>query len=135
MKKILFAALFVAVATWGSQAQDQSEFKKETIEFIELTGAGAAFENAIDQLGAAVPADKKGDYIAEAQGTLDGLYSKLAELYMVEFTRDEIKELVNFYKSDLGKKLAGKQLTLMEKGMSLGQNWGMELYAIAQKYN
>ena len=134
MKKILLACLFI-VAVSQSQAQDNSTFKSETIEFIKITGAAAAFENAIDQIGAGVTMENREAYTKEANGTLDGLYSKMADLYMAEFTQDEIKELVMFYNTDLGKKLAEKQLGLTQKAMMFGQSWGMEVQTIAQKYN
>jgi hypothetical protein len=112
MKKILLICLvFVAIAT---QAQVQSEFKKETVEFIKLTGASAAFESGIAQLGAIVSVENKDAYTKEANATMDGLYDKIAGLYMSEFTKEEIKELVAFYNSDLGKKLANKQLGLTQ---------------------
>lgn len=133
MKKILLVCLFmVAIAT---QAQDNANFKNETIEFIKITGATTAFDNAIAQIGASVSDENKDAYTKEANATLDGLYDKMAELYMTEFTPDEIKELVAFYNTDLGKKLASKQTTLAQKAMMYGQSWGMEVQAIAQKYN
>ncbi len=133
MKNLLLGCLFiVALAT---QAQENVTFKNQTVEFIKITGAGAAFENAIDQIGAMVSTENKEAYKKEANGTLDGLYGKMAELYMAEFTAEEIGVLVEFYNSDLGKKLAGKQLSLQQKAMSLGQSWGMEVSAIAQKFN
>tara|TARA_R110002073_G_scaffold41124_3_gene116475 strand:+ start:67 stop:444 length:378 start_codon:yes stop_codon:yes gene_type:complete len=123
----------VAVAT-QAQEQDNSEFKKETVEFIKLTGAGAAFEQAIAQIGTMVSEENKEAYTKEANGTLDGLYEKMAELYMAEFTQDEVRELVAFYNTDLGKKLAEKQLGLTQKAMMFGQSWGMEVQGIAAKY-
>ena len=134
MKKILLACLFIFTAL-QIQAQDNSTFKKETIEFIKLTGAGSAFENAIAQIGTMVSDENKEAYTKEANGTLDGLYEKMADLYMAEFTEGEIKELVAFFNTDLGKKLAEKQLGLTQKAMMFGQSWGMEVQAIAQKYN
>jgi hypothetical protein len=123
------------MVTVVTQAQDNSDFKNQTVEFIKITGAGAAFENAIAQIGAMVSDENKDAYTKEANGTLDGLYTKMAELYMTEFTQEEIAELVTFYNTDLGKKLAEKQLGLTQKAMTFGQSWGMEVSAIAQKYN
>lgn len=134
MKKSIFVLLFLVNTV--IQAQDTSDFKKETIEFIKLTGSGAAFNDAISQIGTMMVSEaNKEAYQKEANATLDNLYDKLADLYMTEFTQDEIKELVAFYHTDLGKKLAEKQLSLTQKGMMLGQSWGMELQTIAQKYN
>ncbi|WP_299548742.1 DUF2059 domain-containing protein [Seonamhaeicola sp.] len=133
MKRLLLA--LALVFTLFVQAQENQDFKNETIEFIKLTGSGAAFENAIDQIGMMVSESNKEAYMKEAKATLGGIYDKIAELYMQEFTRDEIKELKAFYNTDLGKKLAEKQLGLAQKSMMLGQTWGMEVQSIAQKYN
>ncbi|WP_445954876.1 DUF2059 domain-containing protein [Yeosuana sp.] len=133
MKKVLLVCLLMVA--FSTQAQENTEFKTETIEFIKLTGAGAAFDNAIAQIGAMVSPENLEAYTKEANGTLDGLYDKMADLYMGEFTQDDIKQLVAFYSTDLGKKLAEKQLGLTQKAMMFGQNWGMEVQAIAQKYN
>lgn len=133
MKKAILVLFLFIISL--AQAQETSEFKKETIEFIKLTGSGAAFDSAITQIGNMVSEANQDVYQKEAHGTLDGLYNKLAELYMTEFTQKEIKELVAFYNTDLGKKLSEKQLSLTQNAMMLGQAWGMELQAIAQKYN
>ncbi|GGZ89092.1 DUF2059 domain-containing protein [Algibacter mikhailovii] len=133
MKNFLFASL-VLIAVSFCQAQENSEFKKETVEFIKTTGAGAAFENAITQIGTMVPEANKAAYLNEAQGTLGDIYGQIAELYMTEFTQEEIKALVVFYETDLGKKLAEKQLDLTQRAMSFGQAWGAKVQKIAQKH-
>ncbi|WP_298755366.1 DUF2059 domain-containing protein [uncultured Psychroserpens sp.] len=133
MKKLIYVIAFLYAFT--IQAQDNAEFKAQTIEFIKLTGTADAFNNAISQIGAMVPEDKKEAYTKEANGTLEDLYGQLADVYMKEFTKEDIAQLVVFYKSDLGKKLASKQTDLAQAGMSIGQSWGMELSQIAQKYS
>ena len=136
MKSLLMLCLFAASYVVQVQAQENnSEFKKETVEFLKITGAGAAFEAAIAQIGTMVSEENKAAYTNEAHGTLVGLYDKMAALYMTEFNQDEIKQLVAFYHTDLGKKLANKQLELTQKAMTFGQSWGMEVQGIAQKYN
>lgn len=133
IRTILFLCLmFTAFIV---KAQDNTDYKEETIEFIKLTGSGNALDTAIAQLGVTVPEASKEVYLKEANATLEDLYDKLAEIYMNEFTEAEIKELSAFYHSDLGKKLAEKQLGLSQKAMMLSQNWGMEVQSIAQKYN
>lgn len=134
MKKILLVCLFV-LAVVQTQAQENVDFKSQTIEFIKLTGAVKAFESAIDQIGYNVPEANKAAYIEEANSTLVALYDKIAGLYMDEFTQSEIKELVAFYHGNLGKKLAEKQLELTQKAMGFGQAWGLEVSQIAQKHN
>lgn len=128
---IIFSLLF-GLAT---QAQDNTAFKKETVEFIKISGAGDAFESAITQFGKMVSPENKGIYTTEANATLSGLYNKMAELYMQDFTNNEIKELAKFYKTPLGKKLANKQLGLTQNMMGIGQSWAIEVQEIAQKYS
>ncbi len=134
MKKIILLGAFVLA--FSAQAQDNTAYKNDAIALIKATGAGTSFEAAIAQIGTGlgVAQDKNEQYTAEANGTLNGLYSNMANLYTAEFTHDEIKELLKFYESDLGKKMASKQMILSQKGMMMGQKWSMEVQAIAQKY-
>ncbi|SDM11151.1 DUF2059 domain-containing protein [Kriegella aquimaris] len=134
MRKLVAIFIFLMITVTIS-AQENPEFKNQTIEFLKLTGTGAAFENAIGQIGATVPDLNRVAYTEEANTTLDGLYSKMADLYMKEFTPDEIKELVAFYNTDLGKKVSSKQMALSQQAMMLGQAWGGEIQQIAQKHS
>lgn len=134
MRKLVAIFIFLMITVTIS-AQENPEFKNQTIEFLKLTGTGAAFENAIGQIGATVPELNRVAYTEEANTTLDGLYSKMADLYMKEFTPDEIKELVAFYNTDLGKKVSSKQMALSQQAMMLGQAWGGEIQQIAQKHS
>jgi len=132
MRKIslMFALLFTLIIT----AQDNN-YESKTIEFIKLTGATSSFDTAIDQIGIMVAADKKEQYLTEAKGTLDALYPKIAKIYMKQFTESEIDELIAFYKSPIGKKLASNQNAIIQSSMTIGQSWGMELQQIAQKFS
>ncbi|WP_158651302.1 DUF2059 domain-containing protein [Pseudotamlana carrageenivorans] len=132
MKNFLLASLLLVVSF--VQAQTNDDFKNEAIEFIKLTGATSAFDAAIEQLGATVPAEKKEAYTKEAEGTLKTLYDQMADLYMSEFTQKEIKDLIAFYQTPLGKKLSSKQLQMTQKAMMLGQNWAMGVRDVANKY-
>ena len=135
MKKHTFIIAFLLTcASFSLQAQENDAFRTDTIEFLRLTGTGTVFENLIAQMGAGVPQNNKVAYLAEANGTLDGLYAQIADLYMAEFTHGEVKELIVFYQSPLGKKIASKQMQLMQQAMPLGQQWGAQLQQIVQKH-
>ena len=133
MKKSIL--VIILALSFTSYAQDNATFKQKTIDFIKLTGTSSAFDDAIAQIGMMVPENKKETYLIEAEATLSGLYDKLADIYMKEFSENEINELMAFYKTDLGKKLANKQVSLSQQGMILGQSWGMEVQQIAQKFS
>ena len=133
MKKVILLVAFVIA--FAVQAQDNAVFKNDAIELIKITGVDAAFEDAITQIGVKVADEKKEAYVKEAKGTLGVLYSSMANLYMKEFTHAEIKELIAFYSTDLGKKLSLKQSVIGQKSISIGQHWGFDVQGIAQKYS
>jgi hypothetical protein len=58
----------------------------------------------------------------------------MADVYMTEFTHDDIKAIMKFYDSPIGKKLTEKAEVLYEKGNAVGEEWGMGLQAIMMKY-
>jgi uncharacterized protein len=132
MKKIIFTLLFAISLHISAQ---QASKNTKAIELIKKTGATELFESAILQIGAMVPAEKKPEFLKEANTSLDKLYSDIAEVYNAEFTPQEIDELIVFYDSDLGKKLAKKQSALSQKAMLIGQNWGMGVSDLAKTYS
>ena len=132
MKKIIFT-LFFAISFHISAQQSSTDTK--AIQLIKKTGATELFESAILQIGALVPAEKKTQFLEEANLSLDKLYVDIAEIYNVEFTGQEIEELIEFYDTDLGKKLAKKQSALSQKAMLIGQTWGMGVADLAKKYS
>jgi len=132
MKNIILLGAFVIA--FAVQAQDNTAFKNDAIELIKVTGVDAAFDDAIAQIGGNIAEEKKEAYTKEAKGTLSALYSAMGDLYVNEFTHTEIKELIAFYKTDLGKKLSLKQSIISQKAMSIGQHWGFDVQGIAQKY-
>jgi len=132
MKKVILMGAFVIA--FAVQAQEKTSFKQDAIELIKVTGVDAAFDDAIAQIGVNVAEEKKEAYTKEAKGTLSALYSAMGDLYVKEFTHAEVKELIAFYKTDLGKKLSLKQAVISQKAMSIGQHWGFDVQGIAQKY-
>ncbi|MDN6280746.1 MAG: DUF2059 domain-containing protein [Psychroflexus sp.] len=65
---------------------------------------------------------------------LDEMYEKFSNIYMEEFTHKEIKGVLEFYDSELGEKLLEGQSTIMEKSMSVGQDFSTKVMPIYQKY-
>lgn len=132
MKKLLF--LLIATSSFGLYAQETSTALDKAIRLIKATGADNSFEDAVVQIGAMVPEKNKAAYMAEAKETFTDIYHQLGAIYAEELTEAEMDEIISFYESDLGKKLASKQALLAQKGMAIGQTWGMKVGQIAQKY-
>ncbi len=132
MKKLLLTFAFVLAAATGF-AQD-SAFKQDAIKYIELSGQAKSFEMLTDNLVSNVPAEKQADFKKELKTSLNDLTERMAEMYMEEFTHDDIKQFIKFYESPAGKKLTEKTEVLYTKGQAVGQEWGMGLQSMMMKY-
>lgn len=129
---MLISAFLVAFAT---HAQADLAYQNTAMEFVKMTSMDTQFDMAINHLGKDVLSAKKEVFKAEVEATLESLYQETANLYMREFTKAELEDLVKFYKTELGKKLAEKQTVISQKAMLMGVSWGKEVEAIAKKYS
>ncbi|QYJ68541.1 DUF2059 domain-containing protein [Flavobacterium litorale] len=132
MKKLVFAFVFMLAAQF-TFAQDAA-FKADVKKMMELTGATAQMDMAKKQVMAMVPADKQADFTKEFEKSLEPVLESQTNFYMKEFTHQEIKDLIKFYQSPLGRKLAEKSTKLAEENIQTMQEWSMELQGIMMKY-
>lgn len=69
------------------------------------------------------------EYWKELQAEMKG--EELVELcipaYTKHLTEEEIREIIKFYKSPIGRKLIEKQPLIMMDTMAIGQEWGRKL--------
>ena len=93
-----------------------------------------ALQPTIDQFAGMVPAEKKAAFLKEVEGTFPEFFSSMAKVYMEEYTHDDIKQLLAFYNSPIGKKMTSKQGAIQQKAMMAGQSWGMKIQALLGKY-
>ncbi len=132
MKKILIIAM-VLIGSIAFAQQKKSDFQKDTEKLVSITNKNT-FGVLAEQFKALVAEDKQEDFIKEVEKTLPSLYSKIAQIYMEEFTHEEIKELLKFYETPIGEKMVSKTGIITKKSMKAGQEWGIGLQDIMQKY-
>jgi hypothetical protein len=63
------------------------------------------------------------DEFAKAYAAPDGLSARLAEIYARHFTHEEVKGLLTFYGSALGRKTIELMPLLMQESAAAGQEW------------
>ncbi len=131
MKKLFFTVAFILIASAGF-AQDA--FKKDVLKYLELSGQATVFEMLTKDFVNNIPAEKQAEFKKELKISLDELKGKMADMYMTEFTHEDIKEFIKFYESPAGKKLTAKSEVLYKKGQAIGQEWGMGLQGLMMKY-
>ena len=133
MKKILFVGVF-ALATSGMFAQS-SDFKKDVLEYLEITGGTSSQLKMMEaQFSQFIKEEDMKDLLKEIEKELPALNDQIADLYMKSYTHEEIKEILKFYKSPIGKKLSSKTVEIQPEMLEISQKWGISLQPILMKY-
>lgn len=57
----------------------------------------------------------------------NSLIEQTATLFEKFYTEEEIKELLLFYKSPLGKKMISNMPLIVQESQAIGQKWGFEI--------
>ncbi|WP_313808076.1 DUF2059 domain-containing protein [Flavobacterium sp.] len=132
MKKLFFVIAFALVANLGT-AQSKEAFKADVMKVLKVT-ASSQMNMAKTQILKMVPAEKHAAFLVEFDATLPSYYDKVADVYMQEYTHEDIKEMLKFYESPIGKKITQKGDALTEKVTAAAQEWGMGLQGMMMKY-
>jgi len=132
MKKVILCFAFLLVAQI-IMAQDVS-FKADALKLISISGSDGAMKFAKLQIINMVPEGKKDDFSKEFDASLPSLHDKMADIYMQMYTPEDIKGMIAFYESPVGKKMSEKSGELAQKSMQAGQEWSKDLIGLISKY-
>lgn len=132
MKKLLYTIALVFVAH-VAMAQDDV-YKADAIKVLKLSGSGATMDSAKKQILGMIPEAKQAAFLVEFEAALPGLYEKLAKIYMAEYSHADLKEMIKFYETPVGKKIASKAGVIYEQSTKAGQEWGQGLQPMMMKY-
>ncbi len=130
MKKLIVLC-FCFMSFSAMQAQD---FKSDILKYFKLSGGDSGIEIAKSQLLPMIPEQHHAAFTKDFQASLSTFYDKMVEIYMQEYTHTEIKEILVFYDSPVGKKITAKTGELAQKSIQIGQAWGQTLEPIMMKY-
>ncbi|HEV8400381.1 MAG TPA: DUF2059 domain-containing protein [Gemmatimonadales bacterium] len=120
-----------------AQKQPVDPATAETVRrLLELTGAARM---ALQAMEAMVPAQRQAmpqvpaafwdAFLAHARRDIPQLVDSLVPVYAAHFTLAQLQELVRFYESPLGRRLAEQQPLIAQESMQVGQRWGALLGA------
>jgi len=108
------------------------ELKKDIRKMLKLSGQGElgiqVMESMIGSFKVTMPDVPDSfwkDFMNEVDA--DGLIEMVVPVYAKHFTRDDIKAMVEFYNSPVGKKLIKKQPLIMQESMAVGEAWGTQI--------
>lgn len=133
MYKILFI-IGLCLATYVCHAQ-QTEAEKDILKLMEVNGSAATYDLAFSQMVAQYKMMKPNVpqmvWDSAKREVFDKeiveLNKKLIPVYQKNFTPAEIKQLIDFYQSPLGKKLVDGTTKVGKESMQVAQPWGMSL--------
>jgi hypothetical protein len=134
MKKsiLLIFCLFTCIASF---AQVDKEYKSTLKKMIEVSGSSAAFKGAITQIMVMfkqnytnVPSNVWDEFEKEFSKTsVDDLVELLAPIYYKHLTVGDLKKIIEFYQTPVGKKYAEETPMITQESMAAGQEWGMKI--------
>jgi len=134
MKKLILTFALLLIAQFGfSQAVDEA-FKKDVLKVIERSGAGGQMASAKKQILGMIPEDKHAAFLVEFDSLLPKVYEATASVYMEEYTKEDIKAMLAFYESPVGKKMAEKAEAIAGKSQEAMMSLQGDMQAIVMKY-
>lgn len=129
MSKIWFvAALCLALSAAPRARADEASHRAAILEFFKLTeierllqqGTDASLQAQIQMNpGLAQYAPQLKEFMAKHM-SWKALQDDFVRIYMKSFNEAEIKQIIAFYKTDVGRKLVVELPKLMQQGMQLG---------------
>lgn len=132
MKKVILSIVFVLIAQMCI-SQDVN-FKADVLKLISISGADAQINILKPQVLKIIPDDKKENFSKEFDASVVVLEDKMAKIYMEIYTPEDVKGMIVFYESPIGKKMNDKAAELGQKSLQVGQDWGVELQGLIAKY-
>lgn len=132
MKKVFQSIAFLLIAQIG-MAQG-ADFKADVLKLISISGADAQMKVVKPQILNMIPEANRESFSKEFDASLPSLHNKMADVYMQIYTPEDVKAMIAFYESPVGKKMNEKAGELGQKSLKVGQEWGMELQALMAKY-
>jgi|GEM_PF-338193 len=137
---LFYVAVFL-VATFSARGQADS-FDSDIMKMQQVNGsnasANALFPRIIAQLKQSKPDTSDAQWAALKMDVFDvevaSLNEQLIPVFKKYYTQEEVKTIISFYETSVGKKMAETTPKMMMEQMQLTQTWAMGLMGKMQTY-
>lgn len=134
LRKILLSASLVFILTYGF-AQSENSYRQTLKQMFEATGTEEAYKVVINQMITMFKEQypemgtEEWDNLEKEflKTSLNDLTEMLVPVYKKYFTEADLKEMIAFYNSPVGKKFAQTSPMIMKESMVIGQEWGRKI--------
>ena len=137
MKRIIFAALLTIFIALPAPSHAQAAKQQDIIKLLKIMGVETQGMQMLDlviqsiqpMIQNSVPPDVAAAFWAAFKSKFDAneFMNMLVPIYDKHFTHDDIKQLIKFYESPVGKKLLKATPTMAQETAAAGQKWGEKL--------
>jgi len=130
MKKLIFVlAIIIGTSAFGIYGQTKND---DILRLLRVSGADKLADQMmtaiIPQFKQLVPGIPDAFWVKFRQKlNMDDLLIACVPAYSKFYTHDEIKQLIKFYESPLGKRMVEVTPLLTQETMAIGQKWGEKL--------
>lgn len=137
--KVLLPALLTIFVITSASSQDSYTILVK--KYFEASGSAEAFKGAITSMmtniktmNNQVPDEFWKEMEKEMLNTsIDDLVKMMVPVYKAHLTEADLKDIVKFYETPSGKKLAQKTPVITQESMQAGQVWGQAVAAKVMK--
>jgi hypothetical protein len=130
MKKFALVCVLMSAAVLSfSQTQTKEKDITRLVEIMNMKSlAVQIFDMLIPQLAQLVPSVPQNVWdLFREKIDIDDFIKLHVAIYDRHFTHEEIKELIRFYESPIGRRVIEETPAMTEESMIAGQQWGMKL--------
>jgi len=135
MKKVIITGFILIVSLSTGFGQIDTTYKSTLKTMLEIAGSESTFKVAIKQIfnmfkqqKTNVPDSMWTNLETEFSKTsINELVDMLSPVYQKFMTKADLKKIIEFYQTPVGKKYAEKTPLIMQESMQVGQQWGMKI--------
>ena len=135
MTRKLITLTLILFAYSTAFSQDDEAYSKTLKQMFAVSGAEGSYKAVINQFTTMFrqkypDVDSKvwDEFEKEfSKASMDELADMLVPTYKKYMTIDDLKELIKFYETPVGKKYAQYVPNIMQESMQVGQEWGMKI--------
>lgn len=134
MRKLFALTFFISFSSVIPLFAQDDDFTKDIRKLLEVTGAEQQMIQSLNIMTDSfkrnlsdVPPEFWDQFVIEAKKDMNSLLNDMAELYKKHYNENEVKALIKFYSSDLGKKILAKTPIIQQEAFRMGEEWGRGL--------
>ncbi len=128
----LAALMILSFSVFGQSSKEYTNILKQ---YFKITATDKVYTNVVNQMfdanikqipsiGKEVWNELREEFI---KTSLDDLAEMLTPIYSKYLTVDDIKSMIAFFKTPVGKKYAKNTPLIMQESMAIGQEWGQKI--------